>query len=128
MRTNLISSSACFLLLTLLTFPSFAVVYTISPDGLGDYPTIQEAVDACDLGDAVELTDGVFTGDGNRDIMYLGKEITVRSQSGDPGLCIIDCEGSEAEHHRAFYFLNLEGPEARVENLTIINGYVSGTD
>ncbi|MBU1700852.1 MAG: hypothetical protein KJ970_09725 [Candidatus Eisenbacteria bacterium] len=117
-----------FLLSMFLSFPSFAAVYTISPDGLGDYPTIQEAVTGCDPGDIIELTDGVFNGDGNRDIEYHGKSIIVRSQSGDPESCIIDCEGSAVEYHRGFYFLYQEDADARVENLKIINGYVSGDD
>ena len=69
-----------------------ATIYVVNPEGTGDFPTIQEALDACIDGDIIELTDGTFTGDGNRDIDYLGKAITVRSQSGDPEMCTIDCE------------------------------------
>jgi hypothetical protein len=108
--------------------PAGASVYTISPDGLGDYATIQDAVDACVPGDIIELTDGVFAGDGNRDIEFQGKAITVRSQSGDPETCVIDAEGNSAEWHRAFYFLYQEGPDSRVENIKVINGYAYGTD
>ena len=46
--------------------------------------TIQEAIDGAVDGDAIELTDGTFTGSGNYNIVYHGKEIAVRSQSGDP--------------------------------------------
>ncbi|MCK4305987.1 MAG: hypothetical protein KAY24_17240, partial [Candidatus Eisenbacteria sp.] len=77
-----------------------AETYTVQPDGAGDYPTIQAAIDAVVDGDVIELTDGNFYGDGNRDLDYLGKAITVRSQSGIQLGSIIDCEGSEVEPHR----------------------------
>jgi hypothetical protein len=55
--------------------------------------------------------------------MFHGKAITVRSQSGDPRACIIDCEGSEADPHRGFYFNDAEGPFAVVEGLTVRGGH-----
>jgi pectin methylesterase-like acyl-CoA thioesterase len=58
--------------------PSGASVYVVRPDGSGDFPTIQAAIDAAIDGDTVELADGTFRGDGNRDPDYLGKAITVR--------------------------------------------------
>jgi hypothetical protein len=45
-----------------------AETYVVSPDGSGDFPTIQTAIDAVVDGDIVQLTDGVFTGEGNRDL------------------------------------------------------------
>jgi pectin methylesterase-like acyl-CoA thioesterase len=36
-----------------------ADVFVVSPDGSGDFPTIQAAVDAASDGDDIELTDGV---------------------------------------------------------------------
>jgi formylglycine-generating enzyme required for sulfatase activity len=98
-------------------------IYSVQPDGGGDYPTIQAAVDAAYPGDTVELMDGTYTGDGNRDIDFHGKAVTVRSQSGNPEDCIIDCEGSESEPHRGFYFHSGEGPDSVVEGITITNGY-----
>ena len=97
--------------------------YVVNPEGTGDFPTIQAAIDAVVDGDIIELTDGTFTGDGNRDIDYLGKAITVRSQSGDPDSCIIDCEGSAAEQHRGFTFHSGEEPSSVLEGVTITNGY-----
>ena len=58
--------------------PTAAVIYTVSPDGLGDYPTIQAAVDAVIDGDIIELTDETFTGDGNRDIVVPSVSVTIR--------------------------------------------------
>jgi len=112
------------LFLILFPFPVSATTYLVAHDGSGDYPTIQAAIDAVVDGDIIELGDGVFTGSGNRDIDYLGKAITVRSQSGNPEACIIDCEGSQADPHRGFVFNSGEGPESVLEGLTITGGYV----
>ncbi|MCK4304205.1 MAG: right-handed parallel beta-helix repeat-containing protein [Candidatus Eisenbacteria sp.] len=100
-----------------------AETYTVRPDGTGDYPTIQAAIDAAVDGDIIELTDGIFTGDGNRDIDYLGKAITVRSQSGNAAGCIIDCEGSAATPHRAFHFYSGEQNNSRLSGVTIMHGW-----
>jgi predicted outer membrane repeat protein len=101
-----------------------ADTYVVRPDGSGDYPTIQAAVNAAEDGDVIELADGSFTGVENRDITFLGKAITVKSQSGNPDACVIDCEGDPAgERHRGFAFVSGEGPGATVEGITIANGY-----
>jgi len=65
----------------------------ITPDGAGDAPTIQAGIDSATTGDEVVLANGVFTGDGNRDMDTGGKAVVVRSESGDPDSCIIDCQG-----------------------------------
>ena len=88
----------------------------------GDQPTIQAGIDVAVNGDEVVVADGTYTGPGNRDLDFGGKLITVRSASGDPSLCIIDCEGSEASPHRAFFLHNGETPEAVIDGLTIMNG------
>jgi hypothetical protein len=100
-----------------------AETYVVYPDGTGDFSTIQEAIDAVANGDIIELSDGVFIGDGNRDIDFLGKAITVRSQIGDPETCTIDCEATEFQPHRGFRFQNAEGSESVLEGVTITNGW-----
>ena len=84
----------------------------------GDYATIQAAIDAAVDGDIVEIADGTYTGDGNKNLDFGGKAITVRSASGDPATCIIDCE----QDGRGFYFHSGEGPDSTVESLTVMNG------
>jgi hypothetical protein len=116
------------LLLATLCLPAFAATHIVKPDGTGDFPTIQVAIDAAGNGDTILLADGVFTGDGNRDIEYRGKVITVRSQSGNPEECIIDCGGTAEEFHRGFYFMSFETPDATLEGVTIRNGLVGGDD
>jgi hypothetical protein len=112
------------LLLFLTAMPAGAAVLVVRPDGTGDYPTIQPAIGATVAGDIVELTDGTFAGDGNRDLDFLGKAIVVRSASGDPATCILDCGGSAIEPHRAFHFHNGETAAAEVTGLTLTGGHV----
>ncbi|MHC4574299.1 MAG: S8 family serine peptidase [Planctomycetota bacterium] len=88
-----------------------------------DYNTIQEAVDAAGPGGTIIVADGTYRGEGNRDIDLLGKVVTVRSENG-PNNCIIDCNGTETDQHRGFYFHNDEGPGSVVEGFTITNGYI----
>jgi len=102
-----------------------ADTYIVRPDGTGNFPTIQAAVDAALDGDVIELSDGVFIGPGNRDIDYLGEAVTIRSQSDLPEVCVIDCEGSPADEHRGFIFQSGEGPESGLEDVTITNGFIA---
>jgi hypothetical protein len=103
--------------------PSGASVYVVKPDGSGDFPTIQAAIDAAAPGDVITLTDGVFMGDGNRALDYHAKAITVQSQSGDAASCVIDCEGSPTNPRRGFVFHSGEGAGSVLQGITIRNGY-----
>ena len=94
--------------------------YVVRPDGTGDFPTIQAAIDAADSMDVIELTNGTFVGEGNRNIDYLGKAITVRSQSGIPDSCIIDVQYLG----RGFTFHSGEDTTSVLEGVTITNGYI----
>jgi predicted outer membrane repeat protein len=102
---------------------SSAETYVVRPDGSGDFPTIQAALDSIAPGDVIELTDGTFTGDGNRDLDFLGKDVTVRSQTGDPAACVLDGGGSETDPHRVFHFRNGETGNALLEGIQITGGW-----
>ena len=92
------------------------------PDGMGEYPTIQDAIGASVDGDAVILADGIYTGEGNHDISLLGRAITVMGESGDPTTCIVDCEG----HDTGFEFDLGERHETILSDLTISNAAEHG--
>jgi hypothetical protein len=83
---------------------------------------IQYGIDAAIDGINVIVSPGVYTGQGNRDLDFLGKAITVRSENG-PNNCIIDCNGTGAEPHRGFYFHSGEDANSIVDGFTVTNGY-----
>ena len=117
--------ASCGFVILLVPLAS-GTTYLVRPDGTGDFPTIQAAIDAADSNDVIELASGTFSGDGNRDIDYLGKSITVSSQSGDPDSCIIDCEASASDPHTAFLFQAGENSITILRDVTIRNGYGIG--
>jgi len=116
MKTAIITNLVFFLAFSM---PSVAQTRLVPSD---DYPTIQSAIDACVDGDTVLVADGTYTGPGNRDIDFKGKAITVKSENG-PQNCVIDCEGSEADPHRGFYFHGRENSSSVLDGFTISNGY-----
>lgn len=87
-----------------------------------EYPTIQTAIDAAPPGETVWIADGLYTGDGNRDLDFGGKAITVRSEYG-PDFCVIDSQGSVGEPHCGFYFHSGENALSVVEGITISGGH-----
>lgn len=88
-----IAGCCCALLMTGIGIAG-ATTYRVNPDGTGDFATILAAVEASVGGDVVELGDGVFTGPGNCNVWCQDKAIWIRSASGDPDLCRIDCQGA----------------------------------
>jgi len=95
-------------------------------DGSAEHPfdAIQQAIDAAVAGDTVIVLRGTYAGDGNRDLDFKGKAITVRSEdSNDPDLVIIDCRGTADNPHRAFEFHQYETPLSVLDGVTITGGY-----
>jgi hypothetical protein len=82
-----------------------------------EYPTIQAGIDAAVNGDTVLVADGTYKGDGNKDLDFTGKAITVRSENG-PENSVIDCE----KNGRGFNFWSGEGQDSVVSGFTITNG------
>ena len=93
-------------------------------DGSAAHPfdAIQEAIDASTTGDTVIIRDGTYTGEGNRDIDYGGRDIVVQSEHGAAS-CIVDCQGMWEDPHRAFRFQSGETNAAVLEGVTIRNGF-----
>jgi len=104
-----------------LTFLLTTISTAATLDVPGSYANIQAAITAAAYsGDIIVIADGTYTGTGNRNLDFGGKTIIVRSASGDPTKCIIDCQNTT--NTRGFYFHNGETNFARVENITIKRG------
>lgn len=86
-----------------------------------EFATIQDAIDAADNGDVVRVADGVYSGDGNRDIDLSGKVVSVLSANG-PANCIIDATGGQT----GFVLISGETSSTRVEGFTITNASIAG--
>lgn len=110
------------LFLGLTAWASNAATYLVRADGTGDFPTIQEALAAAGSGDTILLANGTFTGPGNRNLDYLAKTLVVRSESGDPSTCVIDCQGAG----RGFTFVSVQSPQAKLIGVTVTGGIGDG--
>jgi parallel beta-helix repeat protein len=104
-----------------------AQTITVNLDGSADYTIIQSAIDAAEPNDIVIVADGTYTGDGNRDIDFLGKAITVRSATGAEN-CVVDCQGTELDYHRGFCFQSGEDAKSVLDGFQIINGWTTYPD
>jgi predicted outer membrane repeat protein len=93
------------------------------------FDSIQQAIDFSDPNFVSEviILSGTYTGNGNRDIDFKGKPITVRGiNPDDPNIVaatVIDCQGTAAQPHRGFYFHTGETATSVLKGLTITNGY-----
>jgi predicted outer membrane repeat protein len=110
---------------------SLQTFITVKADQTGDYPTIQAAIDAAGNGDVILLYPGTYTGAGNRDIDFKGKRITIRSTNPDDwsvvSATMIDCQGSQSNQHRGFYFHTSETNQSILAGITMTNGYLYNT-
>ena len=94
-----------------------------------DFNKIKLAINDANDGDTIIVQPGRYTGDGNRDIRFLGKAITVQSiDPYDPNIVsatIIACGGGpfNPNIHRGFKFDSNEGPSSVLAGLTITGGY-----
>ena len=120
------SAAALCALILILSPTALGRTIRVANDAPADFHTIQAAVDDSNDGDTVLVAPGTYTGDGNRDIEFTGKAITVRSEAG-PETCIIDCQGSEMENHRGVY-LKVGDMNTVLDGFTIRNGFVSKED
>ena len=126
--TNRIITPLIVAFVLLMSTPTFAgqIIY-VDDDGPADFNNIQAAIGDSNNGDIIVVNPGIYTGDGNRDIDFLGKAITVRSiDPNDPNIVaatIIDCNGTEEEPHRGFFFHRGEDANSIVGGFTITNGF-----
>lgn len=103
------------LFLYILNPLSFAATINIP----GNQPTIQSGIDNAQEGDTVLVNDGNYRGEGNVNIDFKGKNITVKSLNG-MNATIIDCQ--EKWNTRGFVFQSKETENAVLDGFTIKNG------
>jgi predicted outer membrane repeat protein len=115
--TPAVFAAVAALLLTTQLVASTAFVY---PDGMGDYPDIQSAIDAVPDGSTIYLLPGVFSGFGNRGVTLAGKNVSILV-FGTQGSAIIDCQGAD----RAIRFTDGVDSTSVIGGLTIRNGAAS---
>jgi parallel beta-helix repeat protein len=87
-----------------------------------EQPTIQSGIDEAVNGDVVIVAPGTYTGDGNRDIDFGGKLIVLMPEDR-AAITTIDCQGTEADPHRGFYFHRGEDTTAVIVGFTVRGGY-----
>lgn len=77
-----------------------------------DQPTIQAGIDAAGVGDTVLVASGSYTGAGNWNIDFGGRDIVLRSEEGRD-LSIIDVDAG-GNFRRGLVLTHGESPNARV--------------
>jgi len=121
----------------------WAVVSLISTCGLGEiifvdanspygpgsgtpaepFRMIQDAIDAAQDGDIIEIRPGVYTGQGNYDLDPNGKGITICSIDPDDPNIVVGTIIDPNREGRGFFFQSGEDGNCVIRGLTIQNGY-----
>jgi len=125
MSREIITAARLFLALFGMGAFSLSAAQAATLNVPSQYGTIQAAINASHNGDYVVVADGTYSGYGNRDMDFGGKNITVQSQHGS-ARTFINCGGYPTEDgsgdHRAFEVANGE-TNAVIIGFTIENGY-----
>lgn len=125
-RPIAVTVALCLAFVLSIAPPALAASWVVNPTGIGDdFPTIQAAIASSSVlpGDTILLKNGTYTGPGNRDIDFMGKDVVVRSLNMNPLNCIIDCQGSPSSPHRGFLLHQGETSAAWIQAIKIVNGY-----
>ncbi|RJP76724.1 MAG: hypothetical protein C4524_09650 [Candidatus Zixiibacteriota bacterium] len=86
-----------------------------------DQPTIQAGLNAAAAGDTVLVAPGLYSGSGNYDLDFAGRDLVLLSENG-PDETIIDCQ----YNGRGFYFHTNETAAAVVDGFAVRHGYAFG--
>lgn len=111
----------------LLFFAAFAIVAAPTVRGTviyvpDHYATIQGAIDASEAGDTIIVRAGTYV----ENINFLGKAVTVKSESGTEVTIIDGGNPPDPSKGSVVTFGSGEGPETNLQGFTITNG--TGTD
>jgi hypothetical protein len=108
-------------LICVVIIPAFTFSATINVPA--DQSTIQAGIDATVDGDTVLVAANTYTGTGNRDIDFGGKNIVLLSADG-PSMTIINCEGNESEPHKAIILQNGENLSSVIDGFIVTGAYI----
>ncbi len=105
--------------------PCAGRLITVDDDGPADFNTIQAAIDNASTGDTVVVAPGRYTGQGNFNISFMSKAITVRStEPNDP--CVVAATVVDCNNGGTGFILTYSADANRaLQGLTIINGSAS---
>jgi hypothetical protein len=116
MRTLIMITIAACLALTVRT--ALAETYLVNPEGTGDFPTMQAAIDAAVDGDVVVLADRTYRFFPNVALQFYGEEITLESQSGNPASCVLEAQHS-GYNGNAMAFYDGESEKCVIRGITM---------
>jgi hypothetical protein len=86
-------------------------------------PTIQAGIDSAAAGDTVLVAAGTYTGTGNRDIEFRGRDAVVRSEAG-AAQTILDIQARPRDPYRGFFIGLGETSATVLDGFTIVNGFM----
>jgi len=111
--------------LCLSPFAAGAEIITVDAGGAGDHQTIQAGLDAASEGDTVLVAPGTYIGDGNRELDFGTKNVTLTSQSG----ALVTIIDAQASGNRVLD-LQSSGQDTTcvVDGFTIRNGRIASGD
>jgi len=87
-----------------------------------DYSTLASALDNAANGDTILLADGIYTGDGFRDIEINTFSVVIKSENG-PQSTILNLAGNSFNFHSGFIISSNSASNTVIEGITIRNGY-----
>ncbi len=83
------------------------------------YPDLSAAFAVAVDGDRIILGNGVHSGAGNNNLDFAGRAISLRSSSGDPTTCIIDCGGVA----QSLFLTTPASSRPVIDGITFQNGF-----
>lgn len=89
------------------------------------FDSIQEAILASLSGDIIKVRDGLYSGNGNRNLLFGGKQLTVESENG-PQSCILDAGGTSSSAQRHIELNPTDSHQIIVRGLTFSGGRMGG--